>query len=70
MPRAVSSTQVKSRVCEPSPKMTGGKPARIRVANFGITSALVPLACDRGPYALNGRTTVTGRPYARMQACE
>jgi len=49
MPRAVSSTQVKSLVCEPSPKMTGGRPARSLVANFGITSALVPVACERGP---------------------
>src|SRR5207248_234148 len=61
-PTAVSSTQVKSRVCAPSPKTTGRSPAARRPTNFGITSALLPVACSRGPYELNGRITVTGRP--------
>ena len=49
IPAAVSSTQVKSRVWVPSPKITGRSPALIRETNFGITSALVPSACSRGP---------------------
>src|SRR3954470_4090665 len=69
-PTAVSSTHVKSRVCEPSPKITGARPAAKRPTNFGITSALLPAACSRGPYELNGRITGTGRREVRMHACE
>ena len=68
IPRAVSSTQVKSRVCEPVSEDHGRQRRQGSAsANLGITSALVPSACERGPYELNGRITVTGRPYARMQ---
>ena len=53
---------MKSRVWLPSPKITGGIPFVSLLTNLGITSALVPEECSRGPYALKGRTTVTGRP--------
>ncbi len=71
MPRAMSRTCVKQRVCVPSPSSsTGYWPPRIFFTRSGMTCASPTSspAASSGPMALNGRRIVYGRPYWSKKA--
>ena len=52
VPSRTFSTNVKSRDCSPSPKITGGSPARSALMNFGMTAAYSDSGSCFGPKTL------------------
>src|SRR6185437_8359961 len=60
--RTTFRTNVKSRVCSPSPKIVGDSPACAHTMNLGITAAYCDAGSWRGPNTLKYRSAIVPTP--------